>query len=195
MNPILIIFVVLSLIVMFLFTYGKRVQMDRLAVLLECGEFEQFDKVADSFLSKLLVRHYDLESAKLNSYILRKDHSKTDQQFERLSNVSQTPQMSLSLYVRAFEYYVYEKNHKMSADYLSKLKELANDEVKEFCQMEYDILILKSTEYIERLNEDVQVHQGQRKAVCLYLLKLSYENAKRLDKVKEIDKQIKEFKM
>ena len=163
MNPVLIVFVVLSLMVMFLFTYGKRVQMDRLAVLLECKEFEQFDKVADSFLSKLLVRHYDLESAKLNSYILRKDRSKTDQQFERLSNVSQTPQMSLSLYVRAFEYYVYEKNQKMAADYLGKLKELANDEVKEFCQMEYDILIMKSTEYIDRLNEDVQVHQGQRK--------------------------------
>ena len=110
MNLLIIVFVVLTLIVMFMFTYGKRVQMDRLSILLDCKDWAEFDKVADSFLTKALVKHFDLESIKLNSYIMRKDSKKIDEQFDLLSKASKSDIKDINITVRGFEYYVYEKN-------------------------------------------------------------------------------------
>ncbi len=101
-------------LVMIMFTYGKRVQMDRIAVLLECKEYEKFDEVVNSLISKILVRHYDLENAKLNSYIIRKDKSNIDKQFTLLLKASQSESRRLSMLIKAFEYYVYEFNKSKS---------------------------------------------------------------------------------
>lgn len=190
MDSIVIIFVIISIVMMFLFTYGKRVQMDRLAILLECEEFEQFDKVADSILCKLLVKHYDLETAKLNSYILRKDKEKTNIQFDFLLKVSQSKQKHINLCVKAFEYYVYESNPAKAKALLRELEKIAEDEIVDFCKMEYEIVIEQSVEYIERLQSDSQIHTGQRKAIDLYLLKRSYENEGNFKKSKEIECRI-----
>lgn len=190
MNPFLIAFIVVSIVVVFLFTYGKRVQMDRLAVLIECKDFEQFDKVANSFLTKVVVKHYDLESAKLNSYIARKDRKKTDEQFDFLLKVAKNDDKVLNLEMRAFEYYLYDHNKNKAKTHLKTIKEM-NKEFGKHCQMEYDIVLEKSAEYIEQLEKDVESYSGQRRMVCLYLLKLSYENAGDNKKAKETEKRMK----
>ena len=187
MNPVLVIFIIISVLVVFLFTYGKRVQMDRLAILNECKEYEQFDKVSDSFLSKLVVRHYDLETAKLNSFISRGDKEKVDTQFDFLLNASQSSQKLANLEMRAFEYYAYEKNGEKAKQLLDLMKGIVPQEMYEFCQREYDIVINRSADYISDLVKEAEEYTGQRKIVTLYLLQLSYENAGNRKKSKEIE--------
>lgn len=177
-------------VVVFLFTYGKRVQMDRMAILLECREFEQFDKVANSFLSKLVVKHYDLEIAKLNSYLVRKDKINIDKQFDLLLKASVREDRKISLIMRAFEYYVYEKNRSLSKDLLKEIKARAPKEYADYCQKEFDIVIEGSKEYIEDLEKDVEKFDGQRKMANMYLLQLSYENAGNTKKAKEIERKL-----
>jgi hypothetical protein len=191
MNPIIVVFVIVSILVMFMFTYGKRVQADRLIILNECREYEQFDKVADSFLTKLLVKHYDLETLKLNSFISRGDRKQTDSQFELLLNAAQNPRKYQSLLIKAFEYYTYEKNSSKANELLKLIKDNTTQQTYEFCQREYDIVIDHSTKYITELTEEAEQYSGQRKLVTLYLLQLSYENAGNTAKVKEIEKTLK----
>ena len=189
MNLLIIVFVVLTLIVMFMFTYGKRVQMDRLSILLDCKDWEQFDKVADSFLTKALVKHFDLESIKLNSYIMRKDTKKIDEQFDLLSKASKSDIKDINITVRGFEYYVYEKNRNKAAEYLSHLEKVADKSVTSFCKREYDILIDGATNYIPQLEKEIKESGGQKKYVLAYLLKLSYENDGNGKKAREIEKK------
>lgn len=194
MKPVIVILAVFIIAVMILFTYGKRVQMDRLAVLLQCGEFEQFDRVVNSFLSKLLVRHYDLEYVKLNSYIVRKDKENTDRQFDFLLKLSQSAEKRNNLIVRAFEYYVYENDRIRSEEYLKEIQKNFSEEYTEYFSREFDILINRSTDYIEELELEADKYEGQRKMVTLYLLKLSFENNHNSKKAQEIENQINALK-
>jgi len=194
MNPVLIVFIVICLAVAILFTYGKRVQMDRMAILLECKEYEQFDKVANSFLTKLVVKQYDIEYAKLNSYFVRKDYENVDKQFDLLLKAVQVEERRVNLLMRTFEYYVYEKDKKRSEKILKEIQKLDNKEIIQHCEREFDIVIKKSTDYIEQLEEETKKFDGQRRMVSLYLLKISYDNAGDSKKVAAIEKEMKKSK-
>lgn len=189
MNTLIVIFVVLTLVIMFMFTYGKRVQMDRLSILLDCKDWNEFDKVADSFLTKALVKHYDLESIKLNSYIMRKDSKRIDEQFDLLFKAKKSIGKDINITLRGFEYYVYEKNKNKANELLTHLEAIADKSITSFCKREYDILIEGATNHIPQLEKEIKETEGQKKYVLAYLLKLSYENDGNGKKAREIEKK------
>ena len=188
MKGLLFFFVLLSIVIIFIFTFGKSVRMNHLAILLQCKEYELFDQKVESLFSKLVVRHYDLEIAKLNSYILRKDDEQIDLHFNKLIKTVQDPQRKQLLLRKVFEYYTYEINKNKAAELLKVLKETANKEESAFCQMEYDILIGRKSDHIPELIGKSGSASGQEKILWLYLLQLSYENAgnkKEADKIRK----------
>ncbi len=76
-------------------------------------------------------------------------------------------------------------------EYISKN---ASKEIKDYCQREYNILINKSVEYIDELEEESARYDEQRRLISLYLLKLSYENNQNIDKANNIERLLKSLK-
>lgn len=143
---------------------------------LQAGQFDKFYQDVESFYTRLLFPKYNLEYLKLNAYIMQDNKEKIDVQFDQLIKLAIYKNQRVDILHKAFEYYVYQEDKKNCDKIMDKIKILDVQELNDYSSMMYDIVISKSTDYIEEMEEDFDSLSKVEKVQIAYLLSIQYKN-------------------
>ncbi|MDF9825879.1 hypothetical protein M2475_002260 [Breznakia sp. PF5-3] len=169
-----------------LFTYiFKKLRFKKILTLLQQQQYDEFDKIVDSWSSRYLFPHFNIEYLKLNSYILRGDESKIDKSFDTLFTIKMTMPQKQDVYMKAFNYYVGLENKHKTKELIEVIEGFDNEEMKKEARTIYDVFILKRSNYIEEMEANLKDQDDAEKGITEYLLSVQYENKGNRKKAEE----------
>lgn len=170
----------------------KKMRFQKLLILLQTQQFEQFDKLVNSGSSKYLFPRFNLEYIKLNAYILRADEKKIDESFDTLFSIKMTNPQKQDVYMKAFNYYVGMENKQKTKQLIEVIEAFDNEAMKKEARTIYDIFILKKGNYIEEMEVQLAEQDDAARGITEYLLSVQYENINNKKKAAEYLKRSKE---
>ena len=173
--------VVICIAVTLFFSIKKRTTFKRLQQLMAAERWDEFDRLLDGKLTKMLYPRYNRDYLRLNSYLLREDHAHAEELFDLLLGLELPKMQRVDLVIKAFNYYAGRENKAKAKELLTEIKGYEGDRadaVKHECQLMYDTMILKRHNDIAELERMVEEAQGDtlKRGRLEYLLALQYRN-------------------
>ena len=172
-------------------SFLKRKRSDKLVQLIQMGNIDGFMQLAESKLTKFLFPMYNVEYLKLNALILEGNKRKINDQFDKMLKFRLGKKQDEDLSMKAFNYYLGMEDKHRTKDLLERIQKFTNERMKEEVQMMYDIFIVKSSSYIESMEEELKEQNEEQKSITEYLLSVQYENAGNKAKAKEYEELYK----
>lgn len=181
---------IVAFILIFLSTFAlqntlQTAKQKKIMELLQKKDLSELEKELNSSSCRIILPAFNREFLRLNAYMIHNMQSKIDQQFNVLFDMKKNPAQDKEVTVRAFEYYVQNKNKKKSLEMLDKIKEMDDEGLVAHSQLFYDILIDKKSDYIDILTEQLENGSPVDKGINAYLLSLQYGYIGNKEKEKE----------
>lgn len=181
MNPFLTFigsFLILSVIFIVLQKGVHNSKSKKILMHLRSGNYEEAEAELNKASTKFFLSQFERESIRYNVYWMQQDNKKIEQQLDYMFTLKLNKFQKKSVLTLAFNYYVNKRNKKKSKKYLHEIKSYLDDSLIEHCQMMYDILISKQSNYIDVLKKQLLVGDNSDKSMTAYLIALQYENLK-----------------
>lgn len=176
MKPIVwIAFIVVLIISVFGTQWYKRSTFNKLLKCLQNQEYDKFFKILDSLGCKYFFAPFNREHMRLNAYFMMGDGEKIRNQFDLILNMHINKKQRLDVSMKAFYFYVDEEDKVKAKEILDKLQGVSDETMYEQCNLIYEILLLKKTDYIDVMEEHVkECEPGFDRGMFHYLLALQY---------------------
>ena len=163
------LFFLIIIVVLFVFVFGQRElrnhYINKLTGLLSAGDFAGFEALSNRFLVKLLFTPYNHAYMRLNAAMMQQDKAKIDGIFKEFLLIDDmSEQQKEDIYMKAFNYYMNEKDYDTADKYKEVImKKVRDPQLKEQTEIIYDIYALKSAEPLEKLlAQNEQTPENQR---------------------------------
>ena len=168
------IFLIFVLVISTLTKVLENKKQLQLIQLLKEGKDKKLENELDSFSTKILIRPFNREFLRLNLYLFQQDDYTITKQFNHILTLRMNSQQKKEVLIRGFEYFLNNKNQKMSLKFLTDIKNMKDKSLIEHSQMMYDILLLKKTNYIEELIDKIKNENKMVKGLYALLISKQY---------------------
>ena len=180
----IVMFAGLAVITIFI-AIKKRTMFSKLQYLLAQGQYDEFFRMIDSRIARLVYPDYNRQYFKLNAYIFKGDWKEANAVLDDLLARKVSDEQRRDLVVKAFNIYLGLKKAKKAKALLEEMESWRDPKyrsVQQDSRMMYDIAIAKSHAYIEQMEKQLEHSSGAARSRLDYLLAIQYEN--KGDKVK-----------
>ena len=179
-----IIVVTVVIVVVMIGEYVARIamrnrQFNKLQRLLADQDYEAFRTAIDSRLSRWVFPAYNRTYFKLSAAIMQDDFEETYRLLDELLQARVNKEQRTDLVYKAFNIYISQEDKKNAAAMLKEIKTWEDEKaqpVKRDCIRTYDIVILKKSDHIKEMKEELEGLSGQARGHAEHLIALQYEN-------------------
>lgn len=171
-------FAVLAVITVFI-SIQKRTMFAKLGQLLEDGKYDEFFRLIDSRIARLVYPDYNRSYFKLNAHMIKGDWNEAEKLLDDLLARKVSDEQRADLVIKAFNIYISlsrGKKAKRMLDEIERLDSAKYGDSQQDCRMMYDIAILKQYNYIDRMEQALDRLHGPARGRIEYLLALQYQN-------------------
>ena len=178
MGVLQVVGIVIVVLVVLSFVYTevqKRLVFAKYERLFSQGDFEGCVAVLDRPLVKFLYPRYNLLYMRLNAQICLDNVQECRRIIDEMLDLNASDEQRLALLVRAFNFFVEQKDYDRAGDLLDELREKAQPDVAAECERTYQIFAKRSSAYIDEMEAALRESKGAERASLLYLLSLQYE--------------------
>ncbi len=199
-NKILVITIfaiVVTVILIVVTQLWKQSIFKKLFSYLQQGKFDEYFKLLDSFGCKYFYPAFNREYMRLNGYMMKADVKKIEECFDLILHMRMNKKQELDVVIKAFYYYLDEENKKKCKTMLTRLKNIADENIYKECKVIYDILLEEKTIYIDDMEEQLKEEglQAPQKGMFHYMLALQYSylnnGQKKREHLKEASRDLK----
>lgn len=173
---IIIIAIVVTIVLIVVTQFWKQRIFKKLFAYLQQGKFDEYFKLLDSFSCKYLYPAFNREYMRLNGYLMKADGKKIEECFDVMLHMRMNKKQELDVVIKAFYYYLDEGNKKKCKTLLTRLKNIAEENIVQECKVIYDILLEEKTSYIDDMEAQLKEEglQDAQKGMFHYMLALQY---------------------
>ena len=189
----IVVFILVSISTISLQITFQKSKQKKIFELLKSGDIQAVEHELNSASCRMLIPAFNREFIKLNAYLLNQKTDKIDEQFDILFKTKMNDQQRKEALLKAFEYYVQLKDKEKSSALLQEIKNLDDYGLAAHSQMLYDILIDKSTNYIDVLTAKQNEGNNMNRGMNAYLISLQYGYLNKKDKEKEYLEKSKKY--
>lgn len=171
-------FAVLAVITVFI-SIQKRTMFAKLGQLLEDGKYDEFFRLIDSRIARLVYPDYNRSYFKLNAHMIKGDWKEAEKLLDDLLARKVSDEQRADLVIKAFNIYISlsrGKKAKRMLDEIERLDSAKYGDSQQDCRMMYDIAILKQYNYIDRMEQALDRLHGPARGRIEHLLALQYQN-------------------
>lgn len=169
MEKILIMTVVLVFIASIIPNILLKSYTSKLTDLLLNNEYDEFNKLINSKIVKLILPTYNREYILLNSYLILDNFDKVKEQYNKIFNLKLSKKQERIVYLEAFNYF-YSKNDRDMVDKVhNHIQTFEEEDIRKENQRIYDICVLKKANHIEEMEEEYNKNNNKDLAMMLYL--------------------------
>lgn len=176
MTIAIIIIIILVLAAFLLFRIIKVRRQEELLLLLHQQKYDAFDQLVNDKFTRSIFPRFNLEYLKLNSLIIQSKEKEIDKSFKTIFELKMTAAQKQDIYMKAFNYYVGMENPTKSKEMLDVINSFENEEMQREANTIYDIFILKRSNHLEQMLEDIKNQDDSVKGITEYLISVQYEN-------------------
>lgn len=176
MTIVIIVIIIVVLAAFLLFRIIKVRRQEELLILLHQQDYDGFDQLVNDKFTRALFPRFNLEYLKLNSLIIQAKSKEIDKSFKTIFELKMTVPQKQDIYMKAFNYYVGMENKAKSKEMLDVINSFNNEEMKEEANVIYDIFILKRSNHLDRMLEEIKDQDDAVKGITEYLISVQYEN-------------------
>lgn len=170
-----IVTIITCLLLVFGRSYYRRLTMNRILTAMSKQDFDKVFKILDSFGCKSFFTAMDRERLRLDNFVLMANADKIREQFNMMLNMRISKKEKADIYVKAFYFYLDEHDKRRAKEMVDKMKGYVDDTTHTQCKLIYDVVLDKSTAYVNILEESVKEYQaGYDRGMLHYLLGLQY---------------------
>lgn len=185
---LIIVVIIVALIVWILFSrFMKQHLLKQCLNDLKKQQFKEYDEKLNSLLYRYFFPTFNREYMRLNGFVFEGDKQKVEDQFDNLLSMRMGKNQEKDIVSKAFYYYIDDSNKRMSKKLLERLKLIVDQASIQEYQIIYDVVIEKSTSYIEVMEQallDSSISASSR-GMFHYMIGLQYSNLKQMKKCKE----------
>ena len=176
MKPIVWIAFIVVLIISVVGTqWYKRSTFNKLLKCLQNQDFDKFFTILDSLACKYFFAPFNREHMRLNAFFMMGDSTKIREQFDLILNMRINKKQRLDVCMKAFYFYVDEEDKVKAKEILDRMQGVTDETLYEQCNLIYENLLLKKTDYIDVMEEHVKACEpGFDRGMFHYLLALQY---------------------
>lgn len=189
----IVVFILVSISTISLQMNFQKAKQKKIFQILKSGKLDELEKELDSTSSRMLIPSFNREFIKLNAYLMNQKTDKIDSQFEILFKTKMNDKQKREAVLKAFEYYVQLKDKEKSASLLKEIKTFGDLGLVAHSQMLFDILIEKSTSYIDVLVAKQDEGNNMDRGMNAYLISMQYGYLNKKDKEKEYLEKSKHY--
>lgn len=160
-------------------------KLNEMVALLNEKNFDEFDRLIDSRLVKLVFDPFNVDYIKLNGCIYKQDKKAIDNAFLRFDQVKLTALQRDDIDLKAFNYYLSEGNVAKVHKYYKNIKDSSSNKMKKEVHRLYDIYIEKGSKYLDELIEETAALDERYKSSNELLISAIYGNLKNTEKERE----------
>lgn len=173
---IILIAIAIAIVLFIAMQYWKQSIFKKLLKHLQKGDFDAYFKTLDSFGCKYFYPVFNREYMRLNAYMMKGDLGKIEETFETLLRIRKSKKQELDVSIKAFYYYLDEKNKSKCKKLLAVIKRSGDEAILNECQIIYDIFLCKETKYIDMMEEQIKDPDciGVNKGMFDFMLALQY---------------------
>ena len=189
----IVVFILVSISTISLQINFQKSKQKKIFELLKSGNVQAVENELNSASCRMLIPAFNREFIKLNAYLLNQKTDKIDEQFDILFKTKMNDQQRKESVLKAFEYYVQLKDKEKSSALLQEIKNFDDYGLAAHSQMLYDILIDRSTNYIDILTAKQNEGNNADRGMNAYLISLQYGYLNKKDKEKEYLEKSKKY--
>ena len=152
---------------------------NRFQKLIAQGEFDQLYELLETKKVAMAFPEYNRTYLKLNAKIMEGDEKGARQILSDLLSRHLPKNMHEDIVLKAFGFYIDHQDGKRAKKMLAEIEQWDDKHAaaKTECRRTYDIVIKKSTAYIDGMERELTEASGMQRGQLLYLLSLQYVNA------------------
>lgn len=171
----IIVFVIVLIVCVVGVLWYKNKTFNNILKCLKEMNYQGVLNIIDSFGCKTFFAPFNREEIRLNAFFLMGDSEKISEQFDLLLNMRINKKQKMDVVVKAFYFYVDEKNQEKALQVLNKIKALNDEALTSECELLYDIMLLKKTDYVDMMEDYVKTAKaGFDRGMFHYLLAVQY---------------------
>lgn len=143
------------------------------------GRFDEFFTLIDKPFTRMLYPAYNLTYFKLNAYLLKDDTANVNKTLTELLGARTSKRQRVDLVTKAFNIYVGQQDKRRAKELLAEIEGWTDERlaaVQHDCRRTYDILLGKSSAYLDEVSRELEGAEGARRGQLEYLLARQYEN-------------------
>lgn len=177
-NYILIIAVaVITIIIVFVLKMIGDKYFEKMSKALEEKDFETFNKISDTKISRLIFSPFNLNYLKFNAAIVGEDENEIETCLKCFDYTKIIDSQKDEIYSCAFNYYMSKNNYEKANEYKNKiLNESNNIELRDQVVKMYDIYALKSIDYLDELLIECEETDDKERGFVERLICETYKN-------------------
>ena len=157
----------------------KRMVLSQYQALFARQDFEGCVRLVNGFLPRLLLPGYNRLFMLLSAEQCLDDEVAVRSVIDQMLRLRVTSEQRLALLLRAFNFFVDQKDYKRAKKLLVELREERTKtppEALATCERTYDIFAHKSSAYLKEMRAQLKQAKGEKRVNLLYLLSVQYEN-------------------
>lgn len=167
---------------------SRKIISNKLVKNLMAENYEEFDKLINNDLTKLVIKPYNLFFMQLNKEMISKNNSAVQKTANVFSRIKMNKDQAVTLYMRLFHYYLDQDDKTHAKRYYKKLNDY-EFKGKEGYKVIYDTLVEDGYKY---LNETLKAYESttdeSRKLEFEIMLMNMYTNKGDLKEAKKYEK-------
>ena len=163
----------------------REIELNQMLDLLNAKKYDEFDKLVESKLVKVVFDPFNIDYIKLNSYMLRNDESLIDKGFKRFDEVRLNKRQKDDVEMKAFSYYLSKGNNLKATEYYNRINDSQTNKMKKEVDRLYSIYIKKESRYLEELLREVEQIDEKYRSADELLIAAMYSNLGDKKKEKE----------
>ena len=156
--------------------FFKRRRYNLLINTLKQKDFKKLDELLDSKVTQFFFAPFNLDYLRLNSAIMQNDKELIKKCFDDFDHHHLNRKQKEEVYMKGFNYFIYEKDYDNAKKYLDKVNTLDNEKIKQEAECIYDIYALKGYKYLDFLLDETEKLDDMYKGVNEFLISLMYKN-------------------
>lgn len=139
-------------------------------------DFEKLDELLASKTTQFFFAPFNIDYLRLNSAIMRNDSEMIKKCFKAFDGKRLNKKQKEEVYMKGFNYFIYEKDYDNAKIYLDKVNTLDNENMKQEAECIYDVYALNGYKYLDFLLEQTEKLDDIYKGVNEYLISMMYKN-------------------
>lgn len=163
----------------------REIKLNQMLDLLNAKKYDEFDKLVENKLVKVVFDPFNIDYIKLNSYMLRNDESLIDKGFKRFDKVRLNKRQKDDVEMKAFSYYLSKGNNLKATEYYNRINDSQTNKMKKEVDRLYSIYIKKESRYLEELLREVEQIDEKYRSADELLIAAIYSNLGDKKKEKE----------
>lgn len=183
--------VVLAVIITSVFHILKKGTYKKLNILLATQDYKSFNQFINSNYCKFFISKVENLNYRLNSSFLRNNRKDIDEAFNALEKEKMPIKFKQQLYMQGLNYYISIEDKNRALNFLNKINELKNEQLKLEANIIYDVYIAKGEKYLDLLLNRITMQDAMFSGVDEFLISLIYKNKKDYQKAQEYEARSK----